>query len=145
MKKRGAAASDFLPWYREGLRFACTGCGNCCTGAEGYVWVTGEEIGAMAAHLGLDVAAFGRRYLRRVGRSRYSLLEDRSTGDCVFLAGRSCTVYPARPRQCRTFPFWSENLASPENWRAAARECEGIRDEAAVVPFVEIEEHRSRP
>ena len=27
-------------WYaEEGLAFECTGCGDCCTGAPGYVWV----------------------------------------------------------------------------------------------------------
>jgi uncharacterized protein len=46
------------PWYRDGLAFACTGCGDCCTGAPGYVWVTRAEIEAMAAALGLAPAEF---------------------------------------------------------------------------------------
>eukprot|EP00961_Rhodomonas_salina_P046921 629705-Rhodomonas_salina.2 len=25
-----------------------------------------------------------------------------------------CSLYEARPKQCRTWPFWPENLASPE-------------------------------
>ena len=32
------------PWYQDGLQFSCTGCGNCCTGPAGYVWVSEEEI-----------------------------------------------------------------------------------------------------
>ena len=33
--------ADSPEWYRDGLRFECTRCGACCTGAPGYVWVTG--------------------------------------------------------------------------------------------------------
>ena len=40
-------------WYRDGLQFECTQCGNCCTGDPGYVWVTPEEIKAIAAKDGI--------------------------------------------------------------------------------------------
>ena len=42
------------PWYRDGLKFACTGCGDCCTGEPGYVWVNKAEIETLAAAVGLD-------------------------------------------------------------------------------------------
>ena len=113
------------PWYREGLRFDCTGCGRCCTGPPGYVWMRRAEIEAMAAQLRLTADAFGRRYLRRVG-SRYALLE-RQNGDCIFFQpGRGCTVYRTRPAQCRTFPFWPENLKGRGAWESVAGTCEGI-------------------
>ena len=109
-------------WYRDGIRFSCTQCGDCCTGGPGYVWVTRTEVEALAKHRGLDVQAFGRRYLRKVG-SRYSLLE-KPNGDCIFFE-KGCTVYPARPRQCRTFPFWPENLSSRGAWSDVAANCPG--------------------
>ncbi len=37
------------PWYQDGLAFTCTQCGKCCTGDPGFVWVTDEEIAALAA------------------------------------------------------------------------------------------------
>src|SRR2546426_9873212 len=112
------------PWYRDGLQFGCTGCGNCCTGAPGYVWVKEKEIEALARLLGLSVQAFGKRYLRRVG-ARYSLLE-RARGECVFYRdGGGCTVYAARPEQCRTFPFWPENLRAAGAWEQLKRDCPG--------------------
>lgn len=124
--------ADAAPaWYAQGLRFACTSCGRCCSGAHGYVWVTVEEAQALAGRLGLDLDAFGRRYLRRVG-SRLALL-DGNGGDCVFLDGKLCTVYEDRPSQCRSFPWWPALLASQETWREAAVACEGIRDDAALV------------
>jgi uncharacterized protein len=112
------------PWYRDGLSFECTRCGACCTGAPGYVWVGPEEIARLAEHLGLSADDFGRKYLRRVGR-RYSLIE-RPGGDCVFWSRtEGCTVYPARPVQCQTWPFWPENIESPEDWQRTTRACPG--------------------
>ncbi|MCH7752933.1 MAG: YkgJ family cysteine cluster protein, partial [Planctomycetes bacterium] len=49
--KNTATGDNGQPWYQDGLRFKCTGCGNCCTGSPGYVWVNQAEINALAAHL----------------------------------------------------------------------------------------------
>ena len=123
------------PWYREGLSFSCTRCGDCCTGVPGYVWVEPTEIEALAEHLGLSVDSFGERYLRKVGR-RYSLIE-KPGGDCVFF-DKGCSVYPARPTQCRTFPFWRSNLKSERAWDEIADECPGI-GQGKLFPVEEIE------
>lgn len=130
-------------WYSEGLKFSCTGCGRCCTGSPGYTWVSEEEIVAMAKYLNMPIDEFGKKYLRRIGQ-RYSLLERPKTFDCIFLQGKQCTVYPVRPTQCQTFPFWPSILANPQAWRDAAIGCEGIRDDADVVTLEEIEQQRLR-
>ncbi len=116
---------DQEPWYKEGLRFECTQCGDCCTGAPGYVWVNQEEIEALAATVGEDTERFEEKYVRRIGVRR-SLVEY-SNGDCVFFDGkaRRCTVYAARPRQCRTWPFWDSNLKRPEDWASTCSVCPG--------------------
>lgn len=112
-------------WYSEGLRFECTQCGDCCTGAPGYVWVTQDEIAALAEQTGTDVSAFERKYVRKVGIRRS--LREFPNGDCVFFdrQTRSCQVYHARPRQCRTWPFWESNLQSPGAWEQTAQACPG--------------------
>jgi hypothetical protein len=38
---------------------------------------------------------------------------------------RRCTVYEARPRQCRTWPFWDSNLKRPEDSRHTCQVCPG--------------------
>ncbi|HUY34468.1 MAG TPA: YkgJ family cysteine cluster protein [Pirellulales bacterium] len=125
------------PWYKDGLRFQCTQCGDCCTGAPGYVWVNQEEIDALARKLGVDVADFERKYVRQVGVRR-SLIEF-DNGDCVFFDGqaRKCTVYDARPRQCRTWPFWRSNVNSPEAWEQTCQVCPGS-GQGPLVPLEQI-------
>lgn len=128
------------PWYHKGLRFRCAGCGACCTGAPGYVWVNKREIAAMAAALKMDVETFQEEYVRQVGVRR-SLIE-RPGGDCVFFDRRTrkCRVYRVRPRQCRTWPFWASNLRTPEAWEELCRQCPG----ANRGPLVPLEKIRSR-
>lgn len=111
-------------WYRDGLAFECTRCGDCCRGAPGFVWVDREEMERLAAALGLSLEEFGRRFLRMVGR-RISLIE-KPGGDCVFWdQSQGCLVYEARPTQCRTWPFWPENLETPRDWKRTCDVCPG--------------------
>lgn len=77
----------------------------------------------MATHVQVPLEDFTRKFVRKVG-TRYSLVE-KPNGDCVFY-DKGCTVYAARPTQCRTFPFWSENLKSRTAWNELSEECPGV-------------------
>ncbi len=135
-------------WYHEGLMFTCTQCGNCCTGTPGYVWTTVAERRRIAEFLDMDLEAFTARYAHRVGM-KFSLneVQDGANYDCVFLklkdGKRICTVYPVRPQQCRTWPFWSENLKTPDDWDLAAEDCPGM-NHGAHHDFVQIEINRKK-
>lgn len=119
------------PWYAGGLAFECIQCGRCCAGPnEGYVWISDDEIVALAAHLKMTQEQFRKNYLRRV-RGRSSLIEQPRTNDCIFLqptasGDRRCSVYELRPMQCRTWPFWASNLSTPDDWADAGDRCPGI-------------------
>jgi len=113
------------PWYKNGVCFSCTGCGDCCTGSPGYVWLSEKDIQRLAKHLKLTKEAFLRRYTKRVG-PRISLLENAKNYDCVFFKDRKCSVYAARPEQCRTYPFWPSVIKSKKSWLEEAKRCEGI-------------------
>jgi Fe-S-cluster containining protein len=130
------------PWYQDGLRFKCSQCGDCCTGAPGYVWVNQAEIDALAAEVGeADVEAFEDKYVRKVGIRRS--LRELPNGDCVFFdpKARKCTVYAARPRQCRTWPFWDSNLRTPETWAETCEVCPGS-GKGKLYQIGQIEEQR---
>lgn len=113
------------PWYRDGLKFRCTQCGDCCTGDPGVVWVTDEDVAAIAKHLDKPVGEIRLFHTRIVG-PRVSLTEF-GNGDCTFFdpARRGCTIYPVRPVQCRTWPFWNSNLESRQAWDEMCKSCPG--------------------
>jgi len=113
------------PWYSEGLKFECTGCGNCCTGEPGVVWVSDDELQQIADHLDDSIGAVTIEHTRLFAGRR--TLKEFANGDCTFFDAekRSCKIYPVRPIQCRTWPFWESNLESPETWEATQRECPG--------------------
>jgi uncharacterized protein len=126
------------PWYKDGLRFKCTGCGQCCTGSPGYVWISPDEIKALAKHFNITEEEFISKYTHKIG-NRLSLREHPRNYDCVFLKGKQCQVYDLRPKQCRTFPWWSENLKTPEDWQETAARCEGINHpDAPLISLGEI-------
>ncbi len=116
-------------WYRDGVRFRCQGpeCGACCSGrmGPGAVWLNRDEMEELAGHLSLPLSELKRRYVRRL-EGRYSLKE-RGNYDCIFyLDGTGCSVYEARPGQCRTYPFWGRVMASRVTWEIEAEKCPGI-------------------
>lgn len=130
---RGVSAASL--WYAAGLRFECQRCGGCCRGEPGYVWVRPREIRAIATHLGTTPEEVTRDYVREVFGD-LSLIE-LDTGDCVFWSPEGCRIYPVRPTQCRTFPFWGEYVRSPRAWQRAARRCPGV-DQGCLHPAEEI-------
>lgn len=116
------AQSESL-WYREGLRFECTRCGNCCRG-PGYVWVDETEVATLAKHFGMEATDFEKVYTRKVGRSRS--LREQANDDCIFYdREQGCLVYEVRPRQCQTWPFWEQNLESQRDWKDVQSRCPG--------------------
>jgi Fe-S-cluster containining protein len=124
------------PWYQDGLRFTCTRCGDCCTGEPGFVWVDDAELAAIAAHRGESVEETRAVHTRLTTRG--VTLREKANGDCVFYErGAGCTVYPVRPRQCRTWPFWESNVATPETWRETCALCPGS-GRGELIPGEEI-------
>lgn len=128
------------PWYREGLRFECIQCGRCCTGS-GIVWVSPEECAAIADLLDLPRDVLVREYL--VECEHGFVLRSHPDTSCVMLRDDRCTIYQARPLQCRSYPFWAEILESSEAWLSEASRCPGI-DRGRLWSFREIRERMLR-
>jgi uncharacterized protein len=124
------------PWYKSGLPFTCTQCGDCCTGDPGFVWVDDAELAAIAEFLGEPIEEVRGLTTRTTARGR--TLREKANGACVFYEkGRGCTIYAVRPAQCRTWPFWESNVASPETWRQTCEVCPGS-GRGELIPAEEI-------
>ena len=105
----------------------------------------------MASALGIDHGAFLKQYTRRIS-GKWSLKEVKTKHgyDCILLDRKSrpgaalCQVYKARPTQCRTWPFWPENLEDFETWDDVRRQtpCPGMGSVApeAFVPLEQVVE-----
>jgi hypothetical protein len=122
MSKADAKAEPVY-FFDGGLTFACTQCGKCCTGEPGEVIVNDKERAALARHLKLTPEEVRKQFCR--SHRGKLLLKEKVNGDCIFYKD-GCTVYPARPMQCRTYPFWVDNLRSEEAWADTCAACPGI-------------------
>jgi uncharacterized protein len=110
--------------------YQCQRCTACCRW-PGQVRLSDEEIGRMAAHLGLGEDEFIQDYTRVRPDRRGLALKDKGNGECILLEDSSCRVQPVKPQQCRDFPnLW--------NFPGFQKECDAI-----AIP-VNDEEYRAR-
>lgn len=110
-------------FFDAGLRFSCTRCGGCCTGEPGVVYVSFDEAARIASFLGLPLDVVACRMLDP-HKDGFTVREAED-GRCIFYEN-GCVIYPERPIQCATFPFWFQNVRSPHAWKEAGRRCPGI-------------------
>ncbi|MBY0369865.1 YkgJ family cysteine cluster protein [bacterium] len=112
-------------FWKKGLRFECQGSGKCCVsrGGYGFVYLSQRDRTRLARHLEMPTRLFTRTYCTKT--DGWWHLKDME-GPCQFLKGKRCSVYEARPIQCRTWPFWPENL-KPKVWNEeVASFCPGV-------------------
>jgi Fe-S-cluster containining protein len=125
------------------IRFTCQeGCANCCD-QDGYVYLSEPDIKRAAKFVGLTAKVFEAKYVYRTAHQRrFRKPPDKQ---CPFLEDKRCGIHPAKPTQCRTFPFWPELIESRKEWARTAKHCPGI----GKGPLIQIgtameiaEEHR---
>jgi uncharacterized protein len=122
-----------MPLDGREFHFACQpGCTKCCE-QEGYVYLTEDDLQRAAAYLGLSPKAFESKY---VYRTRHLIrLRVPRHAQCPFLLAEGCSIHPAKPTQCRAYPFWPELVTTPASWHRTAGFCPGI----GMGPLVQIE------
>lgn len=127
-------------WWRQGVRFECTGSGKCCTshGEYGFVYLSLEDRQRFAKHFKMSTSAFTRKYCEMTG-GIWHLKEDPKNPDCMFLVGgKRCGAYEGRPTQCRTWPFWPE-VMNAKSWAKDVKAfCPGV-GRGELVPAERIE------
>lgn len=100
----------------------CTQCANCCKVAT--VQVTDRDVERLARHLRIPAARFLAEYTTESEEEGRILRRDRESG-CIFLNGRDCTVYEARPDTCQRFPHLVRGQGSivSRMWQFVDRAC----------------------
>jgi hypothetical protein len=122
----------------DGLRFRCQpGCTACCE-RKGFVYLSESDVARAAAFLSLTPREFEKRYVYRTRRRMRLRVPARA--NCHFLVEGGCSIHPAKPVQCRTFPFWPELIQIWGEWKKAASYCPGI----GTGPLVQLEAARAQ-
>ncbi len=115
-------------WWSEGVRFECQGSGKCCVshGQYGFVFFTLADRQRAAKFFKISTREFTKKYCDKDQNGHFHLKEETSKTDCLFLKNARCTIYSARPTQCKTWPFWPE-VMGPKTWaRDVAAFCPGV-------------------
>lgn len=100
-------------------KFQCRRCNLCCQ-QPGCVNITVEESENIAQFLNVDPYVFVNEYCEVYDR-RKLVLKKNEDESCVFLTPEGCSIYEARPGQCRDFPVKWRTLRSFEY-------CEGLKE-----------------
>ena len=88
------------------------------------MYLSEADLVRAAGFVGMSAAAFERKYVYRT--SNRTRLRIPRRAHCHFLVEGGCGIHPAKPAQCRIFPFWPELVDHPRAWKKAARHCPGI-------------------
>lgn len=123
----------------NGIRFKCQGSSNCCVsrGNYGFVYLSKKDIKNLSIFFKLSSKNFIKLYCQTTDGFTY-LKERTKKKDCQFLKKKRCSVYKARPIQCRTWPFWSENMNTKSWNKEITKFCPGI-GRGKVISKKEIE------
>ncbi len=107
-----------------GLRFTCQpGCTKCCE-VQGFVYLSEQDLSNAARYTGMSKRAFEARYVYRT--KNFLRLRKPRHSQCHFLNEEGCGIHPAKPTQCRLFPFWPELVESRKEWKQTGKHCPGI-------------------
>ncbi|RZA09338.1 MAG: YkgJ family cysteine cluster protein [Proteobacteria bacterium] len=112
-------------WWKNGVQFECQGSGRCCVSRDGYgyVYVTLEDRRRFAKFFNLSLREFTKEYCEKDD----GIWKIRDfTSACRFLKENRCSVYEARPTQCRTWPFWPETMKARAWKEEVAAYCPGV-------------------
>jgi len=114
--------------YKEGIRFECQGSGKCCVSRDsyGFVYLSGNDLKRFSNYFKLSIKKFKEEYCQITDGFVHLIEKTELNGNCIFLKDKKCTVYTCRPSQCRTWPFWNENMNAKVWNNKISINCPGI-------------------
>ena len=113
---------------KKGIRFECQGSSNCCVsrGSYGFVYLSNRDILKLTKHFNKKKIDFIKKYCSKTEKLIHLKELKKNKGNCIFLKNNKCTVYKNRPTQCRTWPFWNENMNTKKWNKDISKNCPGI-------------------
>jgi len=114
--------------FKDGIKFECQNSGNCCVSRNsyGYVYLSTNDIKRFSKFFNLSFEDFELKYCQTTDGYIHLTEKKNLNGKCIFLKNNKCTVYKSRPMQCRTWPFWNENMNAKIWNEDIAINCPGI-------------------
>ncbi len=114
--------------FEKGIKFKCQGSANCCIsrGNHGYVYLSKDDLNKLANFFNLNKNEFKKKYCKITNGFIHLKEFKKNKGNCLFLINNRCSVYRARPIQCRTWPFWNENMNAKTWNKEIALFCPGV-------------------
>jgi uncharacterized protein len=115
-------------FIEKGLKFECQQCGYCCRNEPGYVFLTEEDMQALLKVTELSREEFISQYCKvaDLGFEKRISIKEKPNNDCIFWKEGGCSVYEARPFQCRSYPFWPMIAESKGAWEEEKKYCPGL-------------------
>jgi Fe-S-cluster containining protein len=104
--------------------FRCTACGICCQG-RGSVYFSRPEMAQVARFLKYGRARWKALKEKLIQSEQAGLLIHSAGQSCLFLVNKKCAIYPVRPLQCKSYPFWPSNFQSKASLGELREECPG--------------------
>ncbi|HUZ73647.1 MAG TPA: YkgJ family cysteine cluster protein [Stellaceae bacterium] len=137
-------ASVKVPVTTENPPLSCLKCASFCCKLAGYVEVRRSDIRRLAKHLGLTVTEFEAKHVVEVTRKGEKLIKS-GYDTCQFLdANRRCTVYSARPRDCREYVCWDQHDNTVYGFAKFYQHSIGRQQRDEAKERAEAEEERAR-
>ncbi|HNX68736.1 MAG TPA: YkgJ family cysteine cluster protein [Candidatus Omnitrophota bacterium] len=98
--------------------FRCKRCGACCK-QPGFVYLTQADVDRLASFFRIDPYQFTEQSCVLLDR-KHLAMKKHPDETCLFLRPDGCSVYAARPAQCREFPL---------SWKTerTLQYCEGMK------------------
>ena len=98
--------------YQNGIRFECQSSGNCCVSRNsyGYVYLSDNDLKRFSKYFKISLKSFKDKYCQITDGFIHLVEKPEFKGNCIFLKEKKCSVYISRPSQCRTWPFWNDNM-----------------------------------
>ena len=90
------------------------------------MYLSDNDLKRFAKFFKLSIKKFKEKYCQITDGFIHLVEKPKLNGNCIFLKDNKCSVYTSRPSQCRTWPFWNENMSAKVWSKDISVNCPGI-------------------